>query len=211
MLLSTAALLVAAVAACGEPKSDARWRMWYDEPAEAFIEALVMGNGRMGATIYGGVERDRIDLNELTLWSGEPVDRDIDPTAAAEGLAPVREALEREDYRAADRLQRRLQGKFSQSYSPLGGLTLDFGEGGEATAYSRELDISRAVSRVDYARDGANFSREYFVSAPDKVMAVRLHADRRGALSLQNRFPQPIAFRGDGRRRHDLGRRICPL
>lgn len=65
MLLSTAALLVAAVAACGEPKSDARWRMWYDEPAEAFIEALVMGNGRMGATIYGGVERDRIDLTNF--------------------------------------------------------------------------------------------------------------------------------------------------
>lgn len=194
MLLSTAALLVAAVAACGEPKSDARWRMWYDEPAEAFIEALVMGNGRMGATIYGGVERDRIDLNELTLWSGEPVDRDIDPTAAAEGLAPVREALEREDYRAADRLQRRLQGKFSQSYSPLGGLTLDFGEGGEATAYSRELDISRAVSQVNYTRDGVGFSREYFVSAPDKVMAVRLHADRRGALDCKIGFRSQLRF-----------------
>ncbi len=194
MRLSAAMLCVTVIAACGEPESDARWRMWYDEPAEAFIEALGMGNGRMGATIYGGVERDRIDLNELTLWSGEPVNRGIDPTAATEGLAPVREALSREDYREADRLQRRLQGKFSQSYSPLGGLTLDFGEGAEAAEYRRELDISRAVSRVNYVRDGVGFSREYFVSAPDKVMAVRLHGARRGALNCKIGFDSRLRF-----------------
>ena len=195
MRLSAAMMCFTLIAACGEPGSDARWRMWYDEPAEAFIEALVMGNGRMGATIYGGVERDRIDLNELTLWSGEPVNRDIDPTAAAEGLAPVREALAREDYREANRLQRRLQGKFSQSYSPLGSLTFDFGEGAEAAEYSRELDISRAVSRVRYVRDGVGFSREYFVSAPDKVMAVRLHADERGALNCKIGFGSQLRFK----------------
>ncbi len=178
-----AAVCALSLAACGGQGADARWRMWYDRPADAFIEALVMGNGRMGATVYGGVEHDRIDLNEITLWSGEPVDVDRDTTAAAEGLAPVREALAREDYREADRLQHRLQGRFSQCYSPMGGITLDFGDGGAPDGYRRELDISRAVAQVSYRRDGVGFSREYFVSAPDKVMAVRLRSDRRGALN----------------------------
>lgn len=169
--------------------------MWYDRPAEAFIEALVMGNGRMGATIYGGVERDRIDLNDITLWSGEPVDANADTSAAEEGLAPVREALAREDYRAADRLQQRLQGKFSQCYLPLGTLVLDFGEGGAAGDYRRELDISRGVARVGYRRDGMRLSREYFVSAPDRVMAVRLRGEDGGTFDCKAGFGSQLRFK----------------
>ena len=60
---------ILSLVACGEKPSDARWRMWYDKPAEVFIESLVMGNGQQGAIIYGGVERERIDLNDMTLWS----------------------------------------------------------------------------------------------------------------------------------------------
>ena len=84
--------------ACGKESSDERWLMWYDKPAEVFIETLVMGNGQQGAIIYGGVERERIDLNDMTLWSGEPVDVNVDTLAAKEGLSAVREALAKEDY-----------------------------------------------------------------------------------------------------------------
>ena len=79
------------IAGCKE--TDPRWVMWYDEPADEFIEALVIGNGQMGATVYGGTDEELIHLNDLTLWSGEPVDVDADTLAAKEGLEPVRKEL----------------------------------------------------------------------------------------------------------------------
>lgn len=177
-----------------EQQTDARWLMWYDKPAEQFIEALVLGNGRMGATVYGGIDNERISLNEMTLWSGEPVDVDADRLAAAEGLAPVRKALEEEDYRKADELQKRLQGSFSECYAPLGSLCIEFANGSTAENYRRELDIEKALSRVAYTIDGVDFSRIYFLSAPDKVLVIKLSASEKGALNCDLTFDSKLRY-----------------
>lgn len=174
--------------------SDPRWMMWYDKPAEVFIEALVLGNGQMGATVYGGVEQERLDLNDLTLWSGEPVDVMADPTAAAEGLELVREALRNEDYRMADKLQRRLQGSFSECYVPMGSLIIDFAKPAEVTNYRRDLDIGRGISTVSYDADGTHYSRKYFVSHPDKAMVVELKAEGDGLLNGEVNFTSKLHF-----------------
>ncbi len=99
--------------------------LWYKQPANYFEETLVLGNGKMGASVFGGIESDKIYLNDATLWSGEPVDPNMNPEAY-KNLPAIREALNNEDYKLADELQHKLQGKFSESYLPLGTLFIDF-------------------------------------------------------------------------------------
>ena len=169
------------IAGCKE--TDPRWVMWYDEPADEFIEALVIGNGQMGATVYGGTDEELIHLNDLTLWSGEPVDVDADTLAAKEGLEPVRKALEAEDYEKADRLQQRLQGKNSQRYLPMADLCIYFQNEGEASEYIRSLDISKGIAQVKYRIGETTFTRRYFVSHPDKALVIELESDKKGTLN----------------------------
>ncbi|WP_116126800.1 glycosyl hydrolase family 95 catalytic domain-containing protein [Lewinella sp. IMCC34183] len=155
----------------------------YNAPARYFEESLVLGNGRMGASVFGGTGTDTLYLNELTLWSGEPVDRHANPDAHTY-LPAVRAALAREDYRAADSLNRKLQGDYSQSYAPLGTLLLTFGDGADAvTDYRRTLDLDGAAAAVTYSSGGAALSRDYFVSYPDSVLVVRLRSDRPGGVT----------------------------
>ena len=123
--------------------------LWYKLPAKYFEETLVLGNGKMGACVFGGMESDKIYLNDATLWSGEPVDANMNPEAY-KNLPAIREALNNEDYTLADELQHKLQGKFSQSYMPLGTLFIDFQYSGEPRNYYRELNISNAVSKVSF-------------------------------------------------------------
>ena len=162
-------------------------KLWYNKPAEYFEESLVLGNGKMGASVFGGVRSDKIYLNDLTLWSGEPVDPYMNPEAY-KNLPAVREALKNEDYRLADQLNKKLQGKFSESYAPLGTLFVNFKHSGEPSGYYRELNISTAVSKVSYQIDGVQFSREYFVSYPDQVMVIKLVSSKKGALNFDIKF-----------------------
>ena len=164
-------------------KGESRTKLWYDYPADEFIESLVMGNGCMGAIIYGGVDKELINLNEMTLWSGEPVKHNVDAEAQKRNLAAIREALANEDYVKADKLQRSQQGKFSQVYMPMAGLHILFNGGGEASNYRRELDLAKAVTTVEYTLDNTNYSRTYFVSNPDKVMVVELTAKGKNRLN----------------------------
>ena len=168
---------------------DSRMKLWYDAPADEFIEALVMGNGQMGATVYGGVESEKISLNDITLWSGEPVNPDADPNAAKEALGKVRTALANEKYYEADKLQLRLQGNFSQSYQPMATLHIDFGESSDITDYHRELDLRTATTKVCYSLDGTRYTRTYFVSHPDKVMAIELVAKGIGTINGEISLP----------------------
>ena len=119
--------------------------------------------------IYGGVAEEKISLNDITLWTGEP-DRVVYSPDAYKSIAGIREALFREDYREADRLQRAVQGHYSQNYQPLGTLTISQSEYSDTSEYSRSLDIARALATVNYR----GYSREYFASAPDSVMVVRM-------------------------------------
>jgi alpha-L-fucosidase 2 len=168
--------------------------LWYNQPAKYFEESLVLGNGRMGASVFGGVESDMIYLNDITLWSGEPVNPYMN-AEAYKNLPAIREALKNENYRLADSLQHKIQGKFSESYAPLGTLFIDFKGGSNATDYYRELNIADAVSTVSYEMNGVRYRREYFVSFPDQVMVVRLWCDKPGSLNVAMRFKSQLSHR----------------
>ncbi|WP_264535450.1 glycoside hydrolase family 95 protein [Flavobacterium sp. N1736] len=157
--------------------------LWYNQPAEFFEESLVLGNGKLGATVFGGVNSDKIYLNDVTLWSGEPVDAGMNPYAY-KNLPEIREALNKEDYKLAEELNKKLQGKNSESYAPLGTIEINNSHKGKVANYHRELDISNAISKVSYEVDGAKFTREYFVSAPDQIMIIKLTSSQKGTLNF---------------------------
>ena len=150
----------------------------YDRPAEFFEEALPIGNGRLGAMVYGNPEEERISLNDITLWTGEP-DRGMNhPDVAGRNYAgaveAVREALSKEDYRRAEKLQERLQGHHSEIYQPMGTLRIHHDDPGAVTDYRRELNISDAIASVSYLRGKQPYTATYFASAPDSVIVVRM-------------------------------------
>jgi len=157
--------------------------LWYNQPAEFFEESLVLGNGKMGATVFGGANSDKIYLNDITLWSGEPVNANMNPEAY-KNIPAIREALKNENYKLAEELNKKVQGKNSESYAPLGTLEINNSEKGKAVNYRRELDISNAISKVSYELNGIKFTREYFVSAPDQIMVIKLTSSIKGGLNF---------------------------
>lgn len=168
-------------------------KLWYNKPASAFEEALVLGNGKAGATVYGGTESDLIHLNDITLWSGEPVDPYMNKDAYTH-LPAVREALQRQDYAAADTLVKKMQGKFSESYAPLGNLYLDFNKK-EVNNYYRDLDLDRAVVSDRFDDHGNTIRREYLVSHPDKVFAIHITASQQHSLFFTVRFDSKLQYK----------------
>jgi alpha-L-fucosidase 2 len=155
----------------------------YDRPASFWTEALPIGNGRLGAMIFGGVQQELLQLNEATLWSGGPVADDANPRAY-EYLAPARAALMRGEYGRARDLVKHMQGHYSQSYLPLGDLVLQQVVGAGSTDYHRDLDLRRGVATTTFTVDGVHYRREIFASAPGEVIVLRLSADA----------PQKISF-----------------
>ena len=168
-----------------------QYKLWYTQPANQFEEALPLGNGRLGIMVYGGVKTERFSLNEETLWAGGPVNPDMNPNAK-NYLQPVREALFNEDYKKADSLVRFMQGKYSESYAPLGSLFFDFNHKGEPTDYRRELDIQNAVSKTTYHINGTDYTRETFVSYPDQVAVIRITAKGADKLDFSCRFTSQL-------------------
>ncbi len=164
-----------------------------DSEASLFEEAFPMGNGRIGATIFGGIHKERIMLNEASFWSGEPVNPHMNPEAYTH-LPAVREALFREDYALADQLVRKMQGKFSESFAPLGDLWINFDLEGEAENYLRELDIRNALSVVSFDLGGTNYRREMFVSHPDQLVIIRLEANGKNKLSFKIKGSSKLEF-----------------
>ena len=158
----------------------------YDRSANYFEEAFPLGNGHLGAMLYGGVGEERISLNDITLWTGEgeTVEKDY-PCGSRLGLYPdgkwipeIRAALDAGDYRLADELQKNVQGHYCENYQPLGTLRIAF-EGGDACEeYERTLDLREALASVRFRHDGALQERDCFVSAPDSVIVVRLRDER---------------------------------
>jgi alpha-L-fucosidase 2 len=167
--------------------------LWYKQPAQYFEESLVVGNGKLGASVFGGIHSDKIYLNDATLWSGEPVNANMNPEAY-KNLPAIREALKNENYKLADSLNHKLQGKFSESYAPLGTLYIDFNHS-DATNYYRELTINDAISKVNYEVNGVKFTREYFVSHPDQIMIIKLSASEKGALNFSIRLNSLLRFK----------------
>ena len=168
--------------------------LWYDEPANHFEEALVLGNGKMGATVYGGVQSEKICLNDAMLWSGEPFNPNNNPEAY-KYVEKVREALREENYALADSLNRYLQGAYSQSFAPLGTMFIDFDNQEAYSDYKRELDISNAVSKVCYDLNGIKYQREYLISHPDKIMAIKLTSSKKRSLNCTIRFESLLKYK----------------
>ena len=171
-------------------------RLWYDRPAHYFEESLPIGNGRLGALVYGGKDTCTIHLNDITFWTGKPVDREQD-SEAHQWLPKIREALFREDYHAADSLQRFVQGPYSQYYQPLGTLQLvDLNEG-RTSGYRRALSLDSAIVSDQYVRNGITMRREYFASAPDSLIAIRLTGDVNVKLLLTAKVPHKVKAWGN--------------
>ena len=163
----------------------------YNKPATFFEESLPIGNGKMGALIYGGTDDNVIYLNDITLWTGKPVDRNLDADAH-KWIPEIRKALFNENYALADSLQLHVQGPNSQHYQPLGTLHIkDLGLG-EIKYYRRTLDIDSAIVRDSYERDGRRITREYFASNPDKLIAIRLRGDINCQIALTAQVPHQV-------------------
>jgi len=171
--------IVMALLVCCQEKSFDSGIIWFDSPAAFFEESFPLGNGRIGMMIYGDPFNDRIILNEESLWAGGPVDPYMNPDAWKQ-VDVVREALFSEDYQSAGRLVRNIQGKFSESYAPLGDLFIEFSDSGTISEYCRSLDIRSAVSTVRYKVNDVSFSREAFISYPDQVAVLKFTASDKG-------------------------------
>ncbi len=184
-------------------------KLWYNKPARYFEEALVLGNGTQGATVFGGTDTDKIFLNDLTLWSGEPVDPYMNKEAFKH-LPGVREALKQENYKLADSLVKKIQGKFSESYAPLGTLYLDF-QPNQSSNYYRELDLERAIATVNHEVNGNKIKREYFVSHPDKVFVIHLTSQQKNGLNFTVRFNSQLKFSGTSTINHLHFKGVAPV
>lgn len=166
--------------------------LWYRQPATAWNEALPIGNGRLGAMVFGGVNEERLQLNEDTLWSGAP--HDYNHPGASEHLAEIRKLIAEQKFSEAEKLgNEKMLGipKSQANYQPLGDLKLSFSHHGDATDYRRELDLRNSITRVSYQIGGARFTREAFISYPDQVMVVRLTCDQPGGLNFDLALSSP--------------------
>ena len=165
-------------------------RLWYNAPARYFEESLPIGNGRLGALVYGNPSDDIIQLNDITLWSGTPVDIQED-AGASRWIPKIREALFREDYALADSLQLHVQGHNSSYYMPLATMHIVDRSADALTpaeSYYRELSLDSALARVTYKRGDVTFTREYLASAPDSLIAIRLSASKPEQVNVELRL-----------------------
>ncbi|MCJ8165954.1 glycoside hydrolase family 95 protein [Pontibacter sp. E15-1] len=196
--------------------------LWYSQPAKDWNEALPIGNGRLGAMIFGRPGNELIQLNEETLWTGGPVDLNPNPEAP-QYLQPVREELYKDNIGEAVRLLRKMQGPDTEMYQPLGDLRLNQTYDGTPTNYYRDLNIDEATATTRFTAGGVTYTREMFASAPDQVMVIRLKADKAKALNFTVGVNHELAFqrqitsdnelvlKGKARITNDENRRPKPL
>ena len=166
-------------------------KLWYDHAARYFEESLPIGNGKLGALVYGGTDTCLVQLNDITLWTGKPVDRNLDKDAH-QWIPRIREALFNEDYKLADSLQLHVQGPNSQFYQPLGNVFIIDDNQGVAGNYYRELSLDDALASDRYERNGTTFTREYFASHPDKLIAIRLQGNINCRIVMNSQVPHQV-------------------
>jgi alpha-L-fucosidase 2 len=171
-----------------EMPAPSKQSLWYQAPAEKWTEALPIGNGRMGAMVFGGADREHLQLNEDTLYSGEPPAdlRSIDITKDFDHVT----GLIREGHNAeADAyVSKHWLGRNQQCYQPLGDLFIDFAGSTATQNFRRWLDLASATAGVSFEREGVTFTREIFASQPDQVIVIRLRASKPGALAFKATF-----------------------
>src|SRR4051794_38209426 len=169
-------------------------KLWYQQPARAWTEALPVGNGRLGAMVFGKESEELIQLNESTLWSGGPVSDNVNPDAP-KYLPKVREAVFAGDYKKASELSKKMQGVYSESYLPLGDLMINQQfKSSNSESYYRDLNIEDAVATTRFKIDGVNYTRQVFASASDQVIVVRITADKQNQVSLKVATKSPLRY-----------------
>lgn len=168
-------------------------RLRFDAPADCFERSFVLGNGRVGATWRAGVGEDRIHLNDATLWAGGPVGPQI-LEGGQQKLDAVRAALRAGKWEQADKLVRALQGRFCESFLPLGDLNIELFHSDVSIRYQRSLDLQTATAAVEYEIDGVSYKRECFVSHPDEVLVIRFTASQEHVLGLRLQFASLLRY-----------------
>jgi alpha-L-fucosidase 2 len=189
MLPLLAALLVSAGAAAEDAAS---LKLWYDAPSgDVWERALPVGNGRLGAMVYGNPASEQLQLNESTVWAGSPY-RNDNP-AALEALPRVRALIFEDRHAEAQQLagETFFSGRNGMPYQPVGSLILSFPGHEPHSDYYRELDLERAVVTTRYTARETTFRREVIASAPDEIVAIRLTADRPGQITFEATLPSP--------------------
>ena len=165
---------------------DAETMLWYTKPAEDFDHALPIGNGRIGAMVFGGTADEVLKLNEDSVWSGGK--RNRNNPDAREGLEEVRALLREEKIQEAETVAfQKMQGVTpnSRHYMPLGDLNLHMKFSGKAKQYQRALDLEEALATVRFTADDVTYVREMFVSVPDRVLVIHIAASKPGMISLR--------------------------
>ena len=187
-------ILLLAIALTGFAQEQQPMRLWYDCPAQYFEESLPIGNGKLGALVYSGTDTCTLHLNDITLWTGKPVDHN-EGAGAAKWIPEIRKALFAEDYARADSLQLHVEGHNSSFYQPLATMHLIDLNQGFVSDYYRELNLDSAIVVDRYVREGGTFTREYLASNPDKLIAIRLKTNRKGALNLFVTLTSQVPFK----------------
>ncbi|GGE46662.1 alpha-L-fucosidase 2 [Pedobacter psychrotolerans] len=164
-------------------QSDRSKTLWYKQPAKNWNEALPIGNGRLGAMVFGRVENELIQLNEETLWTGGPADTNPNPDAI-KYLPEVRKQLFSGNNDQVVKLMQKMQGPNTNMYQPLANLFLKQKIDGEVSNYLRTLNIADAVATTSFTVNGINYKREIFSSYPDQVMVMRLTASQKNKLNM---------------------------
>ncbi|MDZ7373999.1 MAG: glycoside hydrolase family 95 protein [candidate division KSB1 bacterium] len=174
---------------------DRRLRLWYDRPACAWEEALPIGNGRLGAMVFGQPCRERLALNEDTMYAGEP--EPVGRVPIYKYVDQVFDLVRQGKYAMATQIvDQHMLGRNHQAYQPVGDLWLEFPDVDSASVreYSRELDLDSAIVRLRFRTGDVRYAREYFASAVDQVIVVRLWTDRPSCLSVRASLTTPHAF-----------------
>jgi alpha-L-fucosidase 2 len=184
---------VVLLAAACTPKEETDLKLWYDEPAAKWVEALPVGNGRLGAMVFGDPAKEHLQLNEETVWAGQPnsnANPNVDPNAINE----IRDLIFEGKYRAAqDMVDQKIFFKVNHgmSYQSVGDLYLEFPGHEDYTSYYRDLDISDATASVIYTVDGVTYEREVISAFEDDVVAVRLTASEKGKITFNASLTSP--------------------
>jgi len=200
-------------------------KLWYGQPANSqaidtrdpwqsdaeWLKALPVGNGFLGAMVFGDVNHERIQLNEKTLWSGGPDDNSNNPDAS-KALNEIRQLLFNGKYKEANKLTEKTQvckgpgsgGKPYGCYQTLGDLRFDFKSNKPYSNYRKELDLNKGLVAVSYIQDGVRFKREIFASYPDRALVIRISADKKNAVSFKVSMTRPERFKTTALNNHLL-------
>ena len=189
IIAAAAALVLLAEPASGLDRAKASTlKLWYDKPAATWWEALPLGNGHLGAMVYGGVALEQMDLNESTFWAGSPHDNNA--PAAKELLPQVRSLIfAGQEEKAAEIIDKNFfTHKDGMRFLPLATLTIDMGPEGEVSGYRRELDIEDAILTTNFTMNGVEYERKVIASLADNAIVIRLTSSSKGALNFTVRI-----------------------